>query len=134
MTTSPLQYQTQKAKTHLAAQVQRKRTQNAVMEKLEAEFKAMTTNPSETTRNCMRKSLYRFTRNPSGATPWDGTIKITAINRATGEIREYYTMYYANIAYIGNTDYLADNREPKTYYVNRYYNGEATEIDRRVTW
>lgn len=44
---------------------------------------------------------------------------VEAINELTGEIRYYATPYVENIRYIGNTDYLAYNREPTTY--NVYY-------------
>lgn len=112
MTTGNLQYEGTKAKTNLRAQTTAK-VKKAAKEERRA---AYITRMSELKRQGMISSLRVFNAEYKLDPKSNGTFIIRAVSAVTGEIRNYQTYFEENIRYIGNTDFMAYDKE-ETYYI-----------------
>lgn len=86
------------------------------------------------THEGLRRSLQPFKLQGSATELTEGDILISAISQETGEIRKYRTHFKENIRFIGNSDFLLNNREHTLYLVYERTGYTATswqEIDRR---
>lgn len=86
------------------------------------------------THEGLRRSLQTFKLRVNTTELSAGEILIAAISQETGEIRKYSTHFKENIRFIGNADFLLNNREHTLYLVYERTGYTATswqEIDRR---
>lgn len=64
----------------------------------------------------LRLELGKFKLRRAATELTEGEYLFVAISERTGEIRKYATRYHENIKFIGNADYILNNRE-KTIYM-----------------
>ena len=112
MTTTSPQYEGRKAKTNLSAQIAAKVKKSAKVERQAAYI----TRTSDLKTQGMKSSLGIFRVKYDLEAKRNGTFIIRAVSAVTGEIRNYQTYFEENIRYIGNTDFMAYDKE-ETYYI-----------------
>ena len=69
------------------------------------------------TREGLRRSLLKFKVNGSAQELKQGEYLVVAISQETGDIRKYRTLYHENVRFIGNSDYLLNDKEHTLYMV-----------------
>lgn len=86
------------------------------------------------TKEGLRLEIGKFVLRRETTELREGEILFVAISQETGEIRKYSTRYLDNIRFIGNADYVLNNRE-RTLYLTYERTGSSPtswrELDRR---